>query len=299
MTAAEYDKGNAGGEKASMPADVALLALQAWHQIGNGDVEKTGRSDDQDVRDPFERLFEREVTQNATQESCQTGDAIPDQRSHALPSRSQKDREVSGFLGDLVGNDGGCRRPAKQRVGEKGGSDQEAVGEVVKTVADENRNGSFIVQVVMAVRVVFADRRVVVGVVTSVGMSPDSKLLQREKPENSREQKWERFMRRQPRFKCLGQDVQHRGRQQNADGETHGKTKFFFRKAKHDKRGRRNGKQAASKARCDNLNKQRDRFHGNGFKHNNVAFATLLQIVAVCVSIAPCHRLLISSALPA
>jgi hypothetical protein len=64
------------------------------------------------------------------------------QRAAALPAGGEQDGEVAGFLRHFVGDDGQRGAPAERGVGEEGGGDQQAVGEVVEAVADQDRKVS-------------------------------------------------------------------------------------------------------------------------------------------------------------
>ena len=97
-----------------------------------------------------------------------------------------------------MGDDGKGCRPAKCRIGEKGGSNQEAVGKVVEAVADQDQHRlavgimRLMVGVMMAVGMVGAVLVVVVGINFGVdfadpvvGMAPESKFFQRKETKDA------------------------------------------------------------------------------------------------------------------
>ena len=81
MCAAECDHGDARGKQQAVPADRAVLPLQARHQIGDGDVQEAGSSERDDHRDPLTGIVEGEVADDAAGDGGQTGESVPEERA--------------------------------------------------------------------------------------------------------------------------------------------------------------------------------------------------------------------------
>lgn len=193
MRGAENDDGNPRRQQQAVPADRGCFALQAGHEVGDGDIDEAGGGDDDDVGDRAARVVEREITADAAGDGGEAGDAVPEQRATALPAGGEQDREVAGFLRHFMGDDGQCGAPAKYRADEEGGGDQKAVGEVVKSVADQDQEGfaALAMHMVMAVGVIGTLLVVLERVEVAramVGVAPQRRLFQREEAEDAGEQ---------------------------------------------------------------------------------------------------------------
>ena len=122
--------------------------------------------------------------------------AVPEQGATTLPAGGEQDGEVAGFLRYLVGDDGEGGGPAQRRVGEKGGGEQQAVGEIVEAITNQNGQSAALefarmMVVVMAVGVVFAAPIALVSINVAaavVGMAPDGEFFQGEEAEDAAQQ---------------------------------------------------------------------------------------------------------------
>jgi hypothetical protein len=108
-----------------------------------------------------------------------------------------------------------------------------------------------------AVALVFVD---VAGAV--VGVAPDGKFLQGEEAEDAAEQDGKDFARRHAAFQRFGQQVEHRGRQQQADGKAHRQAEEAARQAEHDQARGEYAHQAAEQAGEGDLQQEGHRAHG-------------------------------------
>ena len=63
--AAEHHHGDAGGEQQAVPADRLRFALEARHQVGDGNVEEARGGDGDDVGNPVAGVVEGEIADDA------------------------------------------------------------------------------------------------------------------------------------------------------------------------------------------------------------------------------------------
>ena len=178
-----------------MPENGFLLALEARHEVGDGDVEKARGCDGQDVRNPFERTLQREVADDATEKRRQAGERIPEQRAPSFPTSGKQNGEIPRFLRDFMGDDGQCGGPAECRVGEEGSSDQETVSEIVEGVPDEDGNRFAALAMMVGVGMVLAGMLVCVRIRCAVRMSPEREFFEGKKTKNASEEQREDLVR--------------------------------------------------------------------------------------------------------
>lgn len=290
MGAAECDDGDTGNQQDGVPADRSRFTFQPGHQIGDGDINETRCGDGDDDRNPVARAIERVVTGQSAEDCGQAGNEVPEHRSRAFPAGGKEYGKVTGFLRDFVGDDGQRRAPAERWVGQKGGGDEQAVGEIVKAVADQDGEGSFVCRVVMAVRMVFAlmfsgMRIAFARLVMSV--TPQGDFFQSEETQDPAEQDGKRLVRRQSLLQCLGKQMQQGHGQEQSGRETDGQGDPLARQAEHDQRGSADAERSAKQAGADYLGEER-RWHvgrvvaGSApFKHSEFSNATALHLRTV------------------
>ena len=113
----------------------------------------------------------------------------------------------------MIASDGDHADP---RVGEEGGGDDDAVAEVVDAVAEDHAPAAAAgLLAIEAVMVVVLVAFVVVAVAVELG------LLEQEEEQQAAEQRREQRLRRRLGRERLGQDVEQRGREQDARREAH------------------------------------------------------------------------------
>lgn len=159
-----------------------------------------------------------------------------------------------------MGDDGQRRAPAECWVSQERGGNEQSVGEVVETVADQDGECSFVRSVVMmSVRVIFAPvvSSVLVAFASTVmGMAPQGDFFQGEKTQDSSEQDREGFVRRQSLFQRFRQQMQQGHGQQQAGREADGQRDPLARQSEHDQRGGSDAEHAAEQAGKDDLGEE-------------------------------------------
>jgi hypothetical protein len=233
--------------------------------------------------------------------AVEAGHAVPEQCPAALPAGGQQDGEVAGFLRHFVGDDGQRGAPAQRGIGEEGRGDQQAVGEVVEAVADQDGQVSpwlpaapcrwwwlWVWSSHCCPPWCMSD--VAAGV---VGVAPQRVFFQDEEGEDAAQQQRKHLARREAAFQRLGQQVQRRRRQQQAGGEAHREAQPLARQAEHHQRRRGDAEHAAEQAGEDDLGEERQVHRGGWagivkreapFKHSKATNATVLHLSAAVVS---------------
>ena len=118
----------------------------------------------------------------APSDAADRGAEVEQQRARARVAGGEQDREVAGFLRDLVRRDRERRGHAERHGHERGGGDHDAVDERVHHVADDDQRRG---------------RLVDVALMPVVAVPPEHEFLENEERQDAGEQRAEDRRRRQ------------------------------------------------------------------------------------------------------
>lgn len=144
--------------------------VKSRDETGNGDVEKTGRSQRECIRQGFLGLTQAEIRQDTAQHRCQAGRHVQQERPPARHAGVQKNCEVADPMRNLMRRNGQRRHQPQRHIGQKRRRDEDAIEGVMDAVPDENKHPSRAAMIMlrMVVSVAMAMAMVMVMVIMPV-----------------------------------------------------------------------------------------------------------------------------------